>query len=140
MWSSLSSPGVFGLIAGGPSIGGGNPAATTSRNQLLSLNYTHTFSPTLLGEFRGGFARFFLNEYQNDSQLRTNDKVGIPNINDGTQIADGLAGISVAGPVGSFQMGIFGSVPRLDRSTMFQVVNNWTKLIGNHETWKTYLR
>lgn len=133
MWSSLSSPGVFGLVAGGPSIGGGNPAMTTSRNQLLSLNYTHTFSPTLLGEFRGGFARFFLNEYQNDSQLRTNDKVGIPNINDGTQIADGLAGISVAGPVGSFQMGIFGSVPRLDRSTMFQVVNNWTKLIGNHE-------
>lgn len=133
MWSSLFSPGVFGLVAGGPSIGGGNPATTTSHNQLLSLNYTHTFGSSLLGEWRGGFARFYLDEYQNDSNLRTNDKVGIPNINDGTRIADGLAGISIAGPVGSFSMGIFGSVPRLDRSTMFQVVNNWTKIAGNHE-------
>lgn len=133
MWSYLSSPGVFGVVAGGPSIGGGNPATTISHNQLLSLNYTHAFNPGLLAELRGGFARFYLNEYQNDSNLRTDDKVGIPNINDGTQIADGLAGISVAGPVGSFSMGIFGSVPRLDRSTMFQVVNNWTKIAGNHE-------
>ncbi len=133
MWSYLQSPGVFGIVAGGPSIGGGNPATTNSRNQLLSFNYTHTFSPNLLGELRLGYARFFLNEYQNDSNLRTNDQVGIPNINDGTKIADGLAGISIAGPVGSFSMGIFGSVPRLDRSTMFQLVNNWTRTAGNHE-------
>lgn len=133
MWSSLDSPGVFGPVAGGPSIGGGNPATTHSRNQLLSFNYTHTFTPTLLGELRAGFARFNLKEYQNDSGLQTNNDVGIPNINNGTAIAGGLAGINVLGPVGSFQMGIFGSVPRLDTSTMFQLVNNWTKVAGNHE-------
>ncbi len=132
-WSSLYSPGVFGLVAGGPSIGGGNPASTTSRNQLLSLNYTHVFNPSLLGELRVGYARFHLNEYQNDSGLDTNNQVGIPGINDGTALAGGLAGISVAGPVGSFQMGIFGSVPRLDLSMLIQVVNNWTKTVGNHE-------
>jgi hypothetical protein len=141
MWSSLYSPGVFGVVAGGPAIGGGNPSSVTTRNQLLSFNYTHTFNPTLLGELRFGFARFFLNEYQNDSNLTTNDKVGIPNINNGTQIADGLAGIGVSGPIGSFSMGIFGSVPRLDRSTVFQLVNNWTKVAGTHQVvWGADLR
>lgn len=133
MWSHLKSPGVFGVVAGGPSIGGGNPATTDTKNQLLSMNYTHTFGATLLGELRVGFARFNLNEYQNDASLETDNKVGIPGINDGTKIAGGLAGIGIEGPVGSWSMGIFGSVPRLDRSTMVQGVNNWTKIAGKHE-------
>ena len=97
---------------------------------MLSINYTHAFTPTLLSELRGGFARFYLNEYQNDVGLETNNKVGIPNINYGTTITDGLAAIEVGGPVGSFTMGTQGSVPRLDRSTVFQLVNNWTKSPG----------
>lgn len=133
MRSHLEAPGVFGVVAGGPAIGGGNPATTDTNNQLLSMNYTHTFGATLLGELRIGYARFILNEYQNDANLETDNKVGIPNINDGTKIAGGLAGIGIDGPVGSWSMGIFGSVPRLDRSTMVQFVNNWTKIAGNHE-------
>ena len=132
-WSYLHSPGIYGDVAGGNAIGGGAPATTTSRNQLLSVNYTHTFSPTLLGEFRGGFAKFHLDEYQNDFNLQTNNNVGIPGINDGTQIAGGLAAINVLGPFGGFNLGVAGSVPRLDRSTLIQFVNNWTKTAGNHE-------
>jgi Carboxypeptidase regulatory-like domain len=133
MWSLFANPSVFGVEAGGPSIAGGNASTAHSWNQLLSINYTHAFTPTFLAELRGGFARFYLNEYQNDVGLETNDKVGIPNINDGTTITDGVAAIEVAGPVGSFAMGTQGSVPRLDRSTVFQIVNNWTKVKGNHE-------
>ena len=132
-WSTLQSPGVYGPVAGGNAIGGGAPATTTSRNQLLSINYTHTFSPSLLAEVRGGFAKFHLDEYQNDSNLQTDNAVGITGINDGTQIAGGLAAINVGGPFGGFNMGVAGSVPRLDRSTMVQFVNNWTKTKGNHE-------
>ena len=36
-------------------------------------------------------------------------------------------------PFGNYQFGIAGSVPRLDRSLMFQGVNNWTKIAGNHQ-------
>ena len=132
-WSLLKSPGVYGPVAGGNAIGGGAPSTTTSRNQLLSVNYTHTFGSTLLAEVRGGFAKFYLDEYQNDSNLATDTAVGITGINDGTQIAGGLAAINVGGPFGGFNMGVAGSVPRLDRSTMIQFVNNWTKTKGNHE-------
>jgi hypothetical protein len=133
MWSYFSNPSVFGVAAGGPSIAGGNASTANSWNQLLSMNYTHAFTPTLLAEVRAGFARFYLNEYQNDASLETNNKVGIPNINQGSSLTGGLAAIEVAGPVGSWTMGTQGSVPRLDRSTVFQLVNNWTKVAGNHE-------
>ena len=133
MRSYLFSPGVFGLVAGGAAAAGGNPATTTSSNQLLSVNYTHTFSPSLLAEGRMGFARFDLYEYQNDSYLQTNNKVGIQGINDGSRLTGGLAGISVSGPDSGFSMGISGSVPRLDHSITMQFVNNWTKILNQHE-------
>jgi hypothetical protein len=132
-WSYLQSPGVYGDVGGGNAIGGGAPATTNSKNQLLSINYTRTFTPSLLAEVRGGFAKFHLDEYQNDSTLRTNDSVGITGINDGTQLTGGLSAINVLGPFGGFNMGVAGSVPRLDRSTMIQFVNNWTKIAGSHE-------
>lgn len=133
MWSYFSNPSLFGPIAGGPSIAGGQPSVANSWNHLLSMNYTHAFTPSLLGELRAGFARFYLNEYQNDSNLKTDDQVGIPNINHGSTLSGGISNITVAGPVGSWLMGTQGSVPRLDRSTVLQLVNNWTKVSGNHE-------
>jgi hypothetical protein len=133
MRSYLISPGVFGLIAGGSAAAGGNPATTTSSNQLLSINYTHTFSPSLLAELRIGAVRFDLKEYQNDSNLQTDTQVGIPGINDGSRLNGGLAGISIAGPDSGFSMGISGSVPRLDHSITLQLLNNWTKILNQHE-------
>ena len=132
MESHLYAPGIFGPIAGGPAIGGGNPATTDSKNYLAAIDYTHTFSSSLITDLEVGLTRFYLNEYQNDSGLETDTKVGIPNINNGTKINGGLAGIGIDGPVGSWSMGIFGSVPRLDRSTMFEFKNNWTELAGEH--------
>lgn len=141
MRSYLFSPGVFGLIAGGPAAAGGNAATTTSSNQLLSINYTHTFSPSFLAEARLGFVRFDLNEYQNDSNLQTNNQVGIQGINDGSRISGGLASIAVSGPDSGFSMGIAGSVPRLDHSITMQLVNNWTKILQRHEIrWGVDLR
>ena len=74
MWSHLESPGVFGKVAGGFGLSG-NAATTDTKNQLLSINYTHTFGATLLSEARIGYARFYLNSYQNDSDLQTNNLV-----------------------------------------------------------------
>ena len=134
MGSTLYSPSIFGKEGGGTAISG-SAATSISRNHLVSLNFTHTFSPSLLAEFRGGLSRLKLDSYQNDSDLRTDDKVGIPNINTGDPITGGLSPISASGPNGGFSMGISGSIPRLDRSTMFQFVSNWTKISGNHQ-WR----
>jgi hypothetical protein len=134
MASTLYSPSIFGTEGGGAAISG-SAATSISTNHLVSLNFTHTFSSSLLSEFRGGLSRLKLDSYQNDSDLRTSEKVGIPNINTGDQLTGGLSPISVSGPNGGFSMGISGSIPRLDRSTMFQFVNNWTKVSGNHQ-WR----
>jgi hypothetical protein len=140
MWSYLYGPGVFGSVAGGPAIGL-NSSTVRTHNNLFSLNFTHTFSPSLLTEVRAGLTRFVLNGYQNDANLRTDDQVGIPNINTGSLITGGLSPISVAGPLGSFSMGIGGSIPRLERSTMIQLVNNWTKMSAGHQfTWGADIR
>ncbi len=131
----LNNPPLFGTAAGGPAVGGLSPQTGNTRSQSVALNYTHTFSPSLLAEVRFGGARFRLDGFQADAGLKTDDQVGILGINTGDRLTGGLAGIGVAGPVGGWFMGIQSGVgiPRLDRTTVIQAVNNWTKMRGNHE-------
>jgi outer membrane receptor protein involved in Fe transport len=133
--SYLDNPGIFGVEAGGPSGGGLSPEVANSLSQQTALNYTHTFSASLLGEFRLGFDRFAISGYQADSALQTNTTVGIPNINTGDPKTGGLAGINIGGPLGNFYMGIPSGVgvPRFEGSTTGELVNNWTKIKGAHQ-------
>ena len=131
----LSNPPLFGAEAGGPSSGGLSPEVGDFTNQHGAINWTHTFTPNLLMEARGGVSRFRLDAFQADSQLETNNKVGIPNIHTGDPLTGGLAGITVNGPVGNWTMGIPSGVgiPRFDRTTNFQGVDNWTWMHGPHQ-------
>jgi hypothetical protein len=141
--SHLDNPPVFGKEAGGLAVGSLSPQTGDYRSQQTALNYTHAFSPSLLTEVRAGFIRFRLDGYQSDAGLNTNDKVGIPGINSSDILTQGLAGINVQGPVGSWFMGILSGVgiPRLDRTTGMQLVNNWTKIRGSHQyRWGTDIR
>ncbi len=133
--SHLDNPPVFGKTAGGLAVGSLSPQTGDYRSQQMALNYTHTFTPSLLSEVRAGFLRFRLDGYQADAGLKTNDQVGIPGINSEDVLTQGLAGINVQGPVGSWFMGILSGVgiPRLDRTTGFQLVNNWTNIRGSHQ-------
>ena len=130
----LNSPPLFG-IAGGPTQGGLSPEVATSTSQQGALNYTHTFGGGLLSEFRAGVVRFHLSALQYDAGSETNNKVGIPGINTGSPLTDGLAGINIGGPVGSFYMGIPSGVgiPRFDGETTYEYVNNWSKMTGSHQ-------
>lgn len=139
----LDNPPLFGVVAGGIAVGGLSPQTGDTRSQHAALNYTHTFGPTLLTEVRVGAIRFRLTGWQSDSMLKTNDLVGIPGINTDDRRTGGLAGIDVFGPVGNWSMGILSGVgiPRFDTTTSFQVVNNWTKMSGNHQLrWGADLR
>jgi outer membrane receptor protein involved in Fe transport len=130
----LNSPPLFG-IAGGPTQGGLSPEVANSRSQQGALNYTHTFGAGLLSELRAGVVRFHLSALQYDAGSETNNQVGIPGINTGSSLTDGLAGINIGGPVGSFYMGIPSGVgiPRFDGETTYEFVNNWTKTSGGHQ-------
>jgi len=133
--STLDNPPVFGKEAGGLAVGSLSPQTGDYRSQHVSLNYTHTFSPNLLAEGRIGMMRFRLDGFQSDAGLRTNDKVGIPGLNTEDKLTQGLAGIDIFGPVGAWFMGIRSGVgiPRIDRTTGFQWVNNWTNIRGSHQ-------
>lgn len=139
----LVNPPLFGQEAGGPAFGGLSPQTGNFRMQQIALNYTHTFSPSLLAEVRLGLGRLRLASVQIDTGLKTNDKVGIPNINTDDPLTQGLAGITVAGPVGNLTMGITSGVgiPRFDTTTIIEGVNNWTKIRGPHQIrWGTDIR
>jgi hypothetical protein len=133
--SHLDNPPVFGKEAGGLAVGSLSPQTGDYRSQQTAVNYTRTITPTLLSEVRLGFIRFRLDGFQSDAGLMTNDKVGIPGINSADILTQGLAGINVQGPVGAWFMGILSGVgiPRLDRTTAYQGVNNWTHIRGNHQ-------
>jgi Carboxypeptidase regulatory-like domain/TonB dependent receptor-like, beta-barrel len=130
----LNDPPIFGL-AGGPSAIGSEGELGHYRNQLGALNFTHTFSPTLVAEFRFGITRFALTGYQYDSAHDTDNQVGILGINTGSPLYGGLAGITIGGPVGAFSMGDPSGqgLPRLNYDTTFEWDSNWNKLLGKHQ-------
>jgi len=130
---SFTNSSIFGVKGGGTAVAAAENGKT--REQHNAINWTHTFSPSLLTEARIGFNRFRLTAYQLDSGLQTNNQVGIPNINTGSPLTGGLAGITVAGPVGGFNMGVTSGtgIPRFEGTTTAEVVNNWTWMHGPHE-------
>ena len=140
---ALNTP-IFGIVAGGPPVTGLVAESVPTWDHQTALNYTHTFSSNLLGEFRGGFLRFKLRGFQTDDNLQTNNQVGIPNINTGSPITGGLAGMVVMGPVGAFTIGpgpTSVALPRIDTINGFEGVNNWTFIKGRHQfRWGADLR
>src|SRR5579863_10123906 len=132
--SILDDPAIFGL-AGGPSAIGSNGENASYRDQLGAVNFTRTFSPSLVAEFRFGITRFALTGYQSDSKSSTDNQVGILGVNTGDPLYGGLAGITVAGPAGGFTMGDPSGqgLPRLNYDTIFEWDSNWNKMQGKHQ-------
>ncbi|MGO9272712.1 MAG: TonB-dependent receptor domain-containing protein [Terriglobia bacterium] len=132
--STLNEPPLFGL-ADGPSAIGSEGEVSAYRDQLGALNLTHTFSPSLVAEFRFGIARFALTGYNTDAGSETDNQVGLLGFNTGSKLYGGLAGITVSGPVGGLTMGdpTGQGIPRLNYDTIFEWDTNWNKMQGKHQ-------
>ena len=136
MYSHLVTPGLFGTVAGGPPTGGLAAEDVPTHNDQIALNYTHTFGSNLLAEFRGGLLRWHLQGYTPDANLSTNNQVGLAGLNLGGKITGGLAGFTIGGPTGGFEEGPGPNnvaLPRLDIINVWQGVNNWTWMHGDHQ-------
>ena len=124
---------AFGEL-GGPSTGGVATAAIgPSRNQSGTINLTHTFSPSLVTEGRLGFVRVLIaGASPTEADLAT--QLGIPGINQGDFFTGGLPAISIGGfNLGNTPfLGIATTVPFKIAETSYNIVNNWTKTMGNH--------
>jgi hypothetical protein len=120
---------LFGA-AGGPGQGANNATGTQTAYNT-ALNYTHVFSPKLLAELRVG-----LNHYRNvarqvDYGTNASTAIGIPGVNLDPNTS-GLTGINLGGGLPGTIVGSGASYPWDRGETNIDIVNNWSKVIGNH--------
>jgi hypothetical protein len=121
-------PGLYGIYGGPANEGFGGTGITTT--QSSGINFTHIFSPDLITEVRLGFSRYRNDATSEGHGLRTSADLGIP----GANIDEWSSGISQVRLDGYDvpMVGFSPSLPWVRAETVFNLVNNWTKLAGNH--------
>ena len=130
--ASFYTNNVFGAIGGGPALGGAvNSGNSLDHDKSAMVDYQHTFSPTLLQDFRFAFSRIYIQELQLDANSDTANQIGIPDINLGTIYTTGLPEMQIDGPTSQFTMGDIG-LPFYEHETTIQFYDNWTKTEGHH--------
>jgi hypothetical protein len=142
-WDTLSGAVMFGA-AGGPGFGignyGGNP---NGANDSLASGMDIAISPKLLTDFRLGYYRYNVIDTKHDQGTEFADTLGIPGINIGGNITSGAPGFNITnlpGGGGGTNGTVYGdglgvnrcNCPLTEREDQFQIVNNWTRIIGNH--------
>jgi hypothetical protein len=130
--ADINAPGPFGLYGGTPFPNWGFTGASKARNQNLVASGNYDFNPSLLTEFRFGYSRYRVNVNPLDINQRLADQVGIPGLNiDGRPDTFGLPNLNING-TGGFFMGYNCNCPLDQREFIYDYVNNWTKIRGNH--------
>ncbi|MBV9147970.1 MAG: TonB-dependent receptor, partial [Acidobacteria bacterium] len=133
---SVSGKGIFGALgAVGTGIGGLSGSSIT-HNYSLASGLTHTFSPTLLADFRFGYFKYNPTTHKPDEGTTPAKNFGIPNVNMGDVFTSGLPSFEDVGPITSFGDGLnVGrcNCPLVESEQQFQGVANFTKIHGNHQ-------
>jgi len=125
---------------GGPGFGiGGYGGQSSSADDSLAAGTDYVFSPTLIADLRLGYLRYNIADQKNDQATEFANTLGIPGINLGTAITGGSPGFFIGSlPAGTQPLYGDGlnisrcNCPLTEREDQFQIVNNWTKTIGNH--------
>lgn len=122
---------VFGM-AGGTGFGLGNTTGNTNvQNQSATAGMDWAVKPTLVTDLRFGLLSYHVAESKFDAGTTPATAAGIPNLNvtpdsSGSPTFDfnegGLSGFGTQGC----------NCPLLESEQVFQLVNNWTKSLGNH--------
>jgi Carboxypeptidase regulatory-like domain/TonB dependent receptor len=142
-WDTLSGAVMFGP-AGGPGFGIGNYGGNSNgANDSLASGMDIALSPKLLTDFRLGYYRYNVIDTKHDQGTEFADTLGIPGINIGGSITSGAPGFNISnvpGGSGGTNGTVYGdglnvnrcNCPLTEREDQFQIVNNWTRVIGNH--------
>jgi hypothetical protein len=121
---------IFGL-AGGPA-NSSFQGTGIQHEQSGAINETHIFSPTLLVETRIGIAHYRNIARNADFGSKASDALGIPGVNLG-DFTSGLTGVRILGINSDNPLvGYSPSMPWDRGETNIDLVNNWTKIHGNH--------
>ncbi|MEJ7607253.1 MAG: carboxypeptidase regulatory-like domain-containing protein [Bryobacteraceae bacterium] len=141
------APAAFGQNVGGPGLSGllfSGQAPARNQNAVGGFNYI--VSPTLLTDVRFGYTQYKVNVLPLDFGRNTAQEAGIPNVNlPDRPDTSGLPSLEVTGN-GAFRFGYSLQVnqcncPLDQREFVYQFVNNWTRIAGNHMLkWGTDVR
>ncbi len=119
-------PGPFPGIADGGSFSSGIQTATSVN---AALSETHSFSPTLINEFRLGFNRISTTRLQpNGNTPGIPEQFGIQGVPQ-VPLNGGLGGITIAG---LNRLGSNNYLPSSEYSNTYQLTENLTKQSGKH--------
>ena len=122
---------AFGSFLGGPA-GGGFEGAGKQTAYSTGLNWDHTFTSTLLTEFRVGVAHLLNNAQPTDYGSNDATTAGVPGVNIGGQpFTTGQVGITIGNFSGPL-VGYSASVPWVRAEANIDFVNVWTKVLKNH--------
>jgi outer membrane receptor protein involved in Fe transport len=128
--STMADPAIFGDIGGPTATGDFNSLAEgKGRNQVVTLNATHTFNSTLTTEARFGFTRYFNDARGPGFDRDISKEVGINGSNENDPAHKGLAVIDIE------NFSTFGqsfNLPTINGDNIFNWINNWTKVAGSH--------
>ena len=132
--------GAFGDLAGGPAFNTVNFAGNSYvRNQSLALGLTHTFNPTLIGDFRFGYVKYNVNTTPNGFGTQPAVTAGIPGLNLDKTFTSGLPYFNFVDP-NNGQITSLGyslganqcNCPLNEDEGQYQFTGNMTKVLGNH--------
>src|SRR3954447_8916714 len=135
-----SAVGAFGSLAGGPNFSGDRFAGTSLvRNQSIAFGTTHTFSPTLVNEFRFGYMKYHVQTTPNGVGSSPATAAGIPNLNTDNFYTSGLPYFNFVDASNNqisalgYALGANGcNCPLTQNEGQYQFTDNISRISGNH--------
>jgi outer membrane receptor protein involved in Fe transport len=135
---------VFGNAIGGPGLGYlGLAGQSLINNYSLATGFNYALSSTLLTDFRFGYFRYNPHSTKFDpSATNAATALGLLGLNTSDVTTNGLPGFFFDAVGGGGQgFGNFGEAlnitrcncPLIEKEQGEQFVNNWTKILGNHQ-------
>lgn len=142
----LSGAPIFGTLGGNGFGEGGLAGSANTRNQSIASGFDYSVSPTLLTDFRFGFVRYNVHTTKPGSDPSAATNLGLLGLNTGDPTTGGLPAFFFQKNGGAelfgYQTGDQGfgaglgvarcNCPLTESEQQFQFVNNWTKIVGNH--------
>jgi len=137
--SGLGGLGALGGLGFGP---GGLNGSSINHDYSLATGFTKAIGVKWLTDVRFGYFKYNPQTHYSDASQSPMDKLGFPGLNSGPNVVGppetgGLSGFQFTGTA---SLSAFGdglnigrcNCPLTESEQQFQVVNNWTRIQGNH--------
>jgi hypothetical protein len=133
---SLTGSPSLGIGLGGPGSGVlGLSGSSNIHNYSLASGFDKAISSTLLTDFRFGWFKYNPHSIKPDPTATAATDLGLPGLNTSDPSTGGLPSFNFDGTLTNFGDGLGPSrcnCPLIEDEHQYQLVNNWTKISGNH--------